>query len=83
MLQSVHDCKKYCRGIKWVPAELVVGGDQTFVRRLIGVSISPMEGSIYNMHVWHKVAAAWVKAGLRRTLELGGRWPVAAIRRGA
>ena len=35
----------------------------------MGVSISPMVGSIYNMGVWDKVAAAWVKAGVRRTLE--------------
>ena len=52
-----------------MPAQLVVGGDQPFVRRLIGVSMSPVVGSIYNMDVWDKVAAAWVKAGVRRTLE--------------
>ena len=69
MLQSVHDCKKFYWGTKWVPAELVVGGDQPFVRRLIGVSVVPMVDSIYNMRVWDKVAAAWVKAGVRRTLE--------------
>ena len=28
-----------------------------------------MVGSIYNMGVWDKVAAAWVKAGVRRTFE--------------
>ena len=38
------------------------------MRRLIGVSISPMVGSIYNMGLWDKVAAAWVKAGVHRTL---------------
>ena len=69
MLQSVHDCKKFYCGMEWVPSELVIGGDQPFVRRLIGVSISPMVGSIYNMGVWDKVAAALVKAGVRRTLE--------------
>ena len=52
-----------------MPAELVVGGDQPFVRRLIGVSVSPSVGSIYNMNVWDKVAGAWLKAGVRRTLE--------------
>ena len=50
-------------------SELVIGGDQPFVGRLIGVSISPMVGSIYNMGVWDKVAAARVKAGFHRTLE--------------
>ena len=62
MLQSVHDCKKFYWGTKWVPAELVIGGEKSFMRRLIGISISPMVGSIYNMGVW-------VKADVRRTLE--------------
>ena len=47
-------------------SELVIGGDQPCVKRLIGVSISPMVGSVYNMGVWGKVAAAWVKAVARR-----------------
>ena len=69
MFQSFHDSKKFYWGTKWVPAELVIGGDQPFVRRLMGVLISPMAGSIYNMGVWDKVAAVWVKAGVGRTLE--------------
>ena len=40
---------------RWVPSGLVIGGDQPFVRRLIGVSISPLAGSIYNMGVCDKV----------------------------
>ena len=53
-----------------MPSELVSGGGggQPFVRRRIGISIS-MVGSIYNMGVWEKVAAAWVKAGVHRTFE--------------
>ena len=51
-----------------VPSRLVIGGDQPFVRRLIGVSTSPMVGSIYNIGVWDKVAAAWVNVATRRTL---------------
>ena len=39
------------------------------MRPLLGVSISPMVGSIYNMGVWDKVVAALVKAEVRRTLE--------------
>ena len=63
MLQSVHEAKRVYWGTKWVESELVIGGEQPFVRRLMGVSISPMVGSIYNMGVWDKVAEAWVKAG--------------------
>ena len=43
--------------------------DQPFVRRLTGVSISPMVGSIYNMGVWDMGAAAWVNTATRRTLR--------------
>ena len=50
-------------------SEWLIEGDQPFVRRLIGVSRSPMGGSIYNMCVWGNVAAATVKAGVRRTFE--------------
>ena len=53
---------------RWVPNRLVIGGDQPFVRSLIGVSTSPLVGSIYNMGVWDKVAAAWVTVATRRTL---------------
>ena len=52
-----------------MPTVLVFGGDQPLVRCLIGVPISPMVGSIYNMGVWNSVAAAWVKSDVRRTLE--------------
>ena len=54
---------------RWVPSALVIGGDQSFVRRLIGVSTSPLVGSIYNMGMWDKVAAAWVNVATRRTLD--------------
>ena len=54
---------------RWVPSRLVIGGDQPFVRRLIGVSTSPLVGSSYNMGVWDKVAAAWVNVETRRTLD--------------
>ena len=37
--------------------------------RLIGVSTSPLVGSIHNMGVWDKVAAAWVNVVTRRTLD--------------
>ena len=39
------------------------------MRRLIGVSTLPLVGSIYNMGVWDKVAAAWVNVATRRTLD--------------
>ena len=52
-----------------MPSGLVIGGDQPFVRRLIVVSTSPLVGSIYNMGVWDKVAAAGVNVATQRTLD--------------
>ena len=69
MLQSIHDCKSFCWASTWVPAAVVLGGDQPFIRRLIGVSTSPQMGSIYNMGVWDKAAAAWLRVDVRRTLD--------------
>ena len=68
-MQSIQDCKKFYWVSRWVPSGLVIKGDQPFVRRLIGVSTSPLVGSIYNMGVWEKVPAAWVNVATRRTLD--------------
>ena len=54
---------------RWAESELVIGGDQAFVRRLIGVSIPPMVGSINNMGVWDKGTAAWVNTATLRGLR--------------
>ena len=48
---------------------MVLGGDQPFIHRHIGVSTSPKVGSIYNMGVWDKAAAAWLRVDVRRTLD--------------
>ena len=53
---------------RWVPSRLVIRGDQPFGRRLIDASTSPLPGSIANLGVWDKVAAAWVSVATRRTL---------------
>ena len=69
MLQSIHNCKTFCLASTWVPAALVLGGDEPFIRRLIGVSTSAQVGSIYNMGVWDKAAGAWLRVDVRRTLD--------------
>ena len=68
VLQLIQDSEKSY----WVSRRvLVIGGDQPFVRCLIGVSTSPLVRSIYNMGVWDKVAAAWVNVATRCTLDRG------------
>ena len=56
-------------------SDLVIGGDQPFVRRLIGVSIFPMVGAIYNMGVWDKVAAGMGEGGGPSHIGGGGGGP--------
>ena len=48
---------------------MVIGGDQPFIRHLIGVSTLPQAGSIYNMGVWDKAAATWLQVDVHRTLD--------------
>ena len=69
MLQSIHDYKSFCWASKWVRAALVLGGDQPFIRRLIGVSTSTQVGTIYNMGMWDKAAAVCLRVDVRRTLD--------------
>ena len=67
MLQSIHDWKSFCWAYRWVRVMLVLGGDQPFIRRLM--STSPQVGSIYNMGVWDRGAAAWLRVDVHRTLD--------------
>ena len=60
MFQSIHDCKSFCWATFWVPAALVLRGDQPFFLRLIGVSTSPQVGSTYSMGVWDKAVVTWL-----------------------
>ena len=52
-----------------MPVALVLGGDHPFSRSLIGVSTSRQVDSIYNMRVWDKAAATWLRLHVRRTHE--------------
>ena len=70
VLQSIHDCKQlYCIS-SWVPSCLVIGGDKSFIRRLIWISVSPKVGSIYNMGLWDNTLGTCVWVHKRRTLAL-------------
>ena len=53
-----------------MPSQLVIGGDQLFIRCLIGISVSPKVGSIYDMGVWGSTLGAWVRDHERRNLTL-------------
>ena len=55
-------------------ADLQVGGDQPFVRRIVGVSVCTQVGSLYNEGTWKKLVKAWVGQAQKRTLERNKQW---------
>jgi hypothetical protein len=55
-------------------ADLQVGGDQPFVRRIVGVSVCTQVGSLYNEGTWQKLVKAWVGQSQKRTLEGNKQW---------
>ena len=69
VLQSIIDCKKlyWCDG--WVPAAVLLGGDQPWLRRLLGISMAPQVGSIFNQAVRDNMAKRWNGVAARRTTE--------------
>ena len=42
-----------------MPAAVLVGGDQPWLRRLLGMSVAPQVGSIFNEAVRENLAKRW------------------------
>ena len=51
----------------WVPAAVLFGGDQPWLRRLLGISEAPQVGSIFNEGVHDNTAKRWNGVAARRT----------------
>ena len=63
------DCKKYYWCDSWVPAAVLLGGDQPWLRRLLGISVAPQLGSIFNEAVRDNTAKQWNAIAARRTTQ--------------
>ena len=50
-----------------MPAEVVLGGDQPWLRRLLGIRVAPQVGSIFNEAVRDNIAKQWNGIAARRT----------------
>ena len=50
-----------------MPAEVLLGGDQPWLRRLLGISVAPQVGSIFNEAVRDNTAKQWNGIAARRT----------------
>ena len=50
-----------------MPAEVLLGGEQPWLRRLLGISVAPQVGSIFNEAVRDNTAKPWNGIAARRT----------------
>ena len=55
--------------VSWVPAAVLFGGDQPWLRRLLGISVAPQVGSIFNEAVSGNTAKQWNGVAARRTTQ--------------
>ena len=53
-----------------MPEEVLLGGDQPWLRRLLGISMAPQVGSIFNEAVRDNTAKQWNGIAARRTTRL-------------
>ena len=61
--------KKFHWCDNWVPAAVLLGGDQPWLRRLLGISVAPQVGSIFNEAVRDNTAKRWNGVAARRTTQ--------------
>ena len=66
-LQSIINCKKFYWCSSWVPAAVLLGGDQPWLRHPLGISVTPQVGSIFNEAVRDNTAKQWNGIAARRT----------------
>ena len=50
-----------------MPAKVLLGGDRPWLRRLLGISVAPQVGSIFNEAVRENTAKQWNGIAARRT----------------
>ena len=48
---------------------MILGGDQPWTQRAIGVSTCPQVGSMFNEGIWNAQTKTWEGSAIRRTME--------------
>ena len=66
-LPSIIDRKKFYWCNSWVPAAVLLGGDQPWLRRRLGISMAPQVGTIFNEAVRDHTAKQRNGIAARRT----------------
>ena len=52
-----------------MPAAVLLGGDQPWLRRLLGIGVTPQVGRIFNEAVRDNTAKRWNGVAARRTMQ--------------
>ena len=66
-MQSIIDCKKFYWCNSWVAPVVLLGGDQPWLRQLLGINVAPQVGSIFDEAVRDNTAKQWNGIAARRT----------------
>ena len=68
-LQAIVDSRQMRWAGKMREAKVWVGGDQPWLRRLLGVSTCPQVGSLFNEGIWDHTQKEWRGDTVRRSME--------------
>ena len=69
MIQGIIDAGVVQWGAAKEIAKVILGGDQPWTRRVIGVSTCPQVGSMFNEGIWNAQKRVWVGRDIPRTKE--------------
>ena len=69
MIQDIIDMGLVQRGASKEEAKVVLGGDQLWTRRVIGVSTCPQVGSMFNDGIWNAQKKIRGRSAIPRTME--------------
>ena len=69
MIQDIIDAGLAQWGAFKEEAKVILGGDQLWTRRVIGVSTFPKVGSMFNEGIWNAQKKTWEGSAIRRTME--------------
>ena len=69
MIQDIIDTGLVQWGASKEEAKVILGGDQPWTRRVIGVSTCPQVGSMFNEGIWNAPAKTWEGSANPRTME--------------
>ena len=69
VIQDIMDTGLVQWGASKEEAKVILGGDQPWTRRGIGVSTCPQVGSMFNEGIWSAQKKFWVGSAIPRTME--------------